>query len=249
MALPPVGAQLLVFSGNYDINTQTDEILDCIAAAGYAGVEGGAKDAVAYKRALDTRGLKFGGQHVGLNSLSDLPTIVEYMRVVETTELSNSGLTTWNNPGLEDYVKSIEILNEAGRKLKDDGINLHYHNHAFEFEKVDGEKTGMDLLIAGLNPAYCDLCVDVAWVHKGGEDPAAFLKKHQNIVGYLHYKDYDDEGWCELGRGKVEYAPILEVVAQMPHISWAMIEQDTTRNEPKDSATESRRYLRDTFAY
>ncbi len=250
MALPPVGAQLLVFSGHYDINTQTDEILDCIRDAGYDGVEGGSSDAALYKKKLDERGLIYGGGHVGLSVLqTGLPDLITYLKTVECREVCNSGLTTWNSPGLEDYLKSIEILNEAGRTLRSEGISLHYHNHAFEFEKIDGDKTGMDLLFAGLDPGAVDFCVDVAWVQKGGEDPAAFLRAHEDRIGYLHFKDFDDDGWTELGRGKVDFGALLPVVDAMPHVSWVMIEQDTTKINPKDSITISRRYLKDTFGY
>lgn len=250
MALPPVGAQLLVFAKKYDINKDTDEILDTVAAAGYAAVEGGPRENPAeYRRKLEARGLVYGGSHVGLAVLKDVQPIVEYLRAVGASDVSNSGLTTWNNPGLDDYRESIKILNEAGRQLRDQGVHLHYHNHAFEFEKVDGEKRGIDLLIEGLDPEVCDLCCDVAWVGRGGDDPAAFLRRHQDRIGYLHFKDYNDQGWIEMGQGKVDFAAIMQVLPQMPRVRWVMIEQDSTEIDPKDSATISRKYLRDTFGY
>ena len=58
-----------------------------------------------------------------------------------------------------------------GKQFRDEGIHLHYHNHDFEFLKVDGNKTGMDILMEGLDFRVVDLCVDVAWVMRGGDDP------------------------------------------------------------------------------
>ncbi len=249
MALPPVGSQLIVFGRKYDVQTDIERILDTLAAAGYAGVEGGPKDAVAYRRMLDERGLRHAGSHTSPSQLQDVKPLVEYLRATGASDISNSGLRQWNERTLQDYRATIEVLNEAGRRLRDQGIHLHYHNHDFEFEKVDGERTGMELLLDGLDPEACDLCVDVAWVQKGGGEPAAFLQKYKERIGYLHLKDFDDESWTELGRGQVKLDAVIQTMSDMPRVRWAVIEQDTTRNEPMDSVTESRRFLRDTFNY
>lgn len=250
MALPPVGAQLIVFGKKYDINKDTVTILDTLAAAGYAAVEGGPREnPAAYRQMLEERGLVYGGSHVSLPVLQDIKPIVEYLRAVGAADVCNSGLTTWDKPGLEDYRASINILNEAGRQLRDEGIYLHYHNHAFEFDKVDGDKRGIDLLLEGLNPEAVDLCLDVAWVGRGGDDPATFMRERKERIGYLHFKDYNDAGWIELGQGVVDFAPIMALLPHMPKVRWVMLEQDSTEIDPLESVAISRKYLRDTFGY
>ena len=249
MPLPPVGAQLLVFGKKYDINKDTDAILDCVAKAGYKAVEGGAADAASFRRKLDARGLAFAGSHVGLKQLLDLQPIIDYLRVVGGRDLCNSALMDWNARSLKDYQEGIRVLNTAGRRLRDEGIRLHYHNHDFEFQKVDGAKTGMDLLIEGLDFSVVDLCVDVAWVWRGGEDPAAYLKKHKARIGYLHFKDFDGKDWIELGQGKVNFPAVMKVLPELTSARWVMVEQDDTKLDPMDSATISRKYLREKLNY
>lgn len=249
MALPPVGAQLLVFGAKYNLNTDTDLILDCVTQAGYAGVEGAAKDLEMYRRKLDERGLRFGATHTGAGALRDVTPYINMLRVLGGTDVNSSALITWDGRSLEDYREAIGILNQAGRQLRDEGIHLHYHNHAFEFDKVDGDTTGMDLLLDGLDFEVVDLCVDVAWVMIGGSDPATFLKTHKDRIGFLHFKDHDGEKWTELGRGKVDFASIMAVMPDLTGVSWVMIEQDSTEIDPCDSATISRRYLQETFGY
>lgn len=249
MKLPTVGAQLLVFGQKYNLNTDTDAILDCVAKAGYQAVEGGAKDAALYRRKLDERGLVFGGTHVGLQGLLDVKPIIEYLKVVGGHDVCNSALRTWDARSLADYREGIRVLNQAGRQLRDAGIHLHYHNHDFEFQKVDGDKTGMDLLLDGLDFSVVDLCVDVAWVLRGGQDPAAYLQRHRERIGYLHFKDFDGTDWIELGQGKVDFAAILKVLPELKKVRWVMIEQDRTKLDPMDSCRLSREYLRSTFAY
>lgn len=246
---PTVGCQLLVFGKKYSIEEDTDAILDCVAAAGYGAVEGGASDPVLYRRKLEERGLVFGGTHVSLKALLDPAPIVEYLEAVGGSDVCNSGLMEWDARELEDYREGIEVLNRAGRQLREEGIHLHYHNHAFEFEPVDGEKTGMDLLMEGLDFSVVDLCVDVAWVHRGGEDPAQYLLDHRDRIGYLHFKDHDGENWVELGEGNVDFAAIMEALPELDKVRWVMIEQDDTQIDPMESATLSRRYLKETFDY
>jgi sugar phosphate isomerase/epimerase len=231
------------------VDKDTDAILDAVAGAGYKAVEGGASDPVLYRRKLEERGLVFGGHHVGLRQLLDLKPLVAYLKTVGGSDLCNSALLDWSSRTLKDYREGIKILNQAGRRLRDDGIHLHYHNHDFEFAKVDGGKTGMDLLIEGLDFSVVDLCLDVAWIFRGGEDPAAYLLKHKERVGYLHFKDFDGANWIELGRGKVDFPGIMKVLPQLKKVRWVMVEQDQTQIEPRDSVAISRKYLKERFGY
>ena len=253
MPLPPLGAQLMVFGGHptlkYDIQTQADLILDSVAEAGYAAVEGGPRDAAAYKRALDARGLRYGGSHVLLPALENVAPLITYLQAVDSHDICNSGLRVWHNRSADDYRDAVSVLNKAGRVLRSEGIHLHYHHHDFEFQAVEGETTGMEILLAGLDPEAVDLCVDIAWVQKGGSDPASYLTEHKDHVGYLHFKDFDADGWTELGRGQVDIGSIMQVLPSLSGVRWVMVEQDTTRNDPRESIAISRRYLRDTFGY
>lgn len=246
---PPLGLQLIIFGGKYDINTQTDEILDAIADTGYSAVEGGARDAVSYRKKLDERGLRYGGSHVSPGALGNLTPLIDYLRVMDAHDISNSGLMQWNNRTADDYKQTIKVLNDAGRKLRDEDIHLHYHNHDFEFDKVDGDKTGFDLLLDGLDPQAVDFCIDVAWVQKGGHDPAEFLRRHAERIGYIHLKDYNADGWAEVGQGVLDWPSVMTALAELPLVRWAMVEQDNTTRDPKESIAISRRFLRDTFGY
>ena len=249
MTMPKVGAQLIVFGKTYSIETDTDLILDAVKAAGYEAVEGGAKDAALYRRKLDERGLVYAGTHTGLKALLDLAPMVRYLQTVGGNDWCISGLMTWEGRTLADYLTGIDLLNKAGRELRKEGIHLHYHNHDFEFLPVDGARTGMDLLLAGLDPAAVDLCVDVAWVRVAGGDPAEFLRSRKDRVGYLHFKDHDGKTWIELGQGRVDWPTVMKVLPELPAVRWVMVEQDSTAIDPSESIAISRRFLKDRFNY
>lgn len=250
MALPPIGAQLLVFSKQFDMKTQMEDVLDSVKDSGYAGVEAGGSDAAQLKAQLDARGLTHGGMHFTPSRLRDVQPVIEFGKTTGCHHVSNSGLLVWNERSRADYLETVAILNDAGRKLKDAGMQLHYHHHDFEFEKVDGDVTGMDLLHENLDPDCVDFNFDVAWIQKGGQNPAAYLRKYKDRTTYLHFKDFDSNGeWTELGRGVVNFGEILAVLPELTGVEWVMLEQDTTKIDARESARISRAYLRDTFGY
>ncbi|MFN4241866.1 MAG: sugar phosphate isomerase/epimerase family protein [Tepidisphaerales bacterium] len=243
--LPPVGAQLIVFGKVYPVAEHFDRILDCLAAAGFTATEGGVPDPVATREKLAARNMRLAGSHTTVRPLTEkLDELADYLLRAGAADLCNSGYLDWKHDTLDRVRHSCELLNEAGRKLRSRGIHLHYHNHAFEFETRFEGRTIMDWTIELLDPEACDLCVDVAWVYRGGEDPVAFLRRHKDRIGYIHLKDWDGTHWAELGRGKVPIAECLEAVRENPRIRWVIWEEDQSQIDPFEAATVSGRYLK-----
>jgi sugar phosphate isomerase/epimerase len=249
MALPPVGLQSGILHNKYSLDTQTDLILDTLKQCGYAAIEGGAKDAGEFRRKLDARGLRYAATHMAMSAKPDMKQMIDYLHTVGGADICNSGINEWSRPGPKHFAESIKYLNDLGRSLRREGIHLHYHNHAFEFDKIDGERSGMDFLLDGLDFEVIDLCVDVAWVWRGGSDPAEFLRNHKEKVGYLHFKDTDKTEWHEMGRGSLDWKGIMKVLPELTRCRWNCIEQDSTKLDPLESIAISRRYLIDTFGY
>lgn len=83
-----------------------------------------------------------------------------------------------------DFAKQAE---DYALKLKEDGIDLYYHNHHIEFMKVEG-KYLLDIIRE--NAPHMGFELDTHWIHRGGENPVAFIKKYAGSVRLLHLKDY-----------------------------------------------------------
>ena len=83
-----------------------------------------------------------------------------------------------------DFAKQAE---EYCLKLKEDGIDLYYHNHHIEFMKVNG-KYLLDILRE--NAPHMGFELDTHWIQRGGENPVEFIKKYAGSVRLLHLKDY-----------------------------------------------------------
>lgn len=246
-ARPPLGLQAIVLGKQYPITDPS--VMNHVAQCGYEAVECAVGDPVQLKRMLDERGLKYGGLHVNPARLEHTDRIIETLGVLDAHDVCNSGLWTWDNPGPDDYRRAIDTFNTAGRRLRDAGIHLHYHNHAFEFTAVDGERTGMDLLLGGLDPGAADLCVDAGWVAKAGLDPVAFLRENRAMTGYLHLKDFRGDEWMELGSGEVDIRGVVDLLPELDGVRWVMVEQDSSRIGPLESIAKSRAYLREQCNY
>ena len=84
-----------------------------------------------------------------------------------------------------DFAKQAE---EYCLKLKEDGIDLYYHNHHIEFMKLENGKYLLDVLRE--NAPSMGFELDTHWIHRGGENPVEFIKKYAGSVRLLHLKDY-----------------------------------------------------------
>jgi sugar phosphate isomerase/epimerase len=254
MALPVLSLQPGWLRKKYALSNPSDArvVLDRMQALGITGIEGGAPDPVSFKRELDARGLRYSGTHTALSSRPDPGTLFSYLHAVGGADICNSGILEWNKPGPEHFREGIRAINELARAARVEGIYVHYHNHAFEFDVIDGTRTGMDYLLDGLDFAndHLGLCLDIAWVWRGGQDPARFIEAHAEKIRYLHLKDTDDSEWQELGRGKIDWQAVFRAIEKLPHCRWAAIEQDETREEdPLVSVEISRKFLREQHGY
>ena len=90
-----------------------------------------------------------------------------------------------------DVQKCIDFAKRAEEyclKLKEDGIDLYYHNHHIEFMKLENGKYLLDVLRE--NAPTMGFELDTHWIHRGGENPVEFIKKYAGSVRLLHLKDY-----------------------------------------------------------
>lgn len=105
--------------------------------------------------------------------------------------------------GYEDFKKDIVIIAEECKKY---GITLLYHNHDFEFVKVDG-KYKLDHLYDDVPADVLQTEIDTCWARVGGENPAEYILKYSGRAPLVHFKDYVGERSSDMyeliGGGKV----------------------------------------------
>jgi sugar phosphate isomerase/epimerase len=244
MAQPQVACQLIVFGGRD--RTDLPGVLREVAAAGYDGYEAGPGEmgTAELKTLLQELDLKLAGVHTGYEGLQDLEDILSYMDALDCRLLMCSGVGS-RDEGLEAYERAAEVFNDAGRRCQEHGIRFCYHNHSWEFEVFDGVRA-LDRLYELTDPRYVYLCVDVYWVAHGGDDPAAFLQKHLDRIGTVHFKDMGEDGsFAEVGQGTLDFPAMMEVLSAKPDLDWIIVEQDRTTRTPKESIALSRQYMQE----
>ena len=132
--------------------------------------------------------------------------------------------------------------NRIGRKLRKEGIQLQYHNHHFEFQKMGvrggkGGTTRFNILMKSADPELLQSELDVAWVARGGYDPAAILTAIKGRVDQVHAKDWgvvnQEPVWRAVGEGGLNWKTIVKAGKAAGVKMWT-VEQDTcpVTNDP-----------------
>jgi sugar phosphate isomerase/epimerase len=160
--------------------------------------------------------------------------------------------------GADTFKHLADVLNKAGEKAKAAGLTCCYHNHAFEFEPLNGT-TGLDIMLANTDKNLVHLELDIFWVSVAGHNPVELMKKYSNRIALLHLKDkaqgvpvqfnekVEPSAFKEVGSGTIK---IPEVLAAAKHIGVKnyFVEQDRTPGDPLVSLRESYKYLSGHFA-
>jgi len=190
--------------------------LDAAAGAGFRLVEtigSHLADAKGVKAGLDARGLTAPTGHIGIGDLrGDLPRIADAAHTVGITQLympaypaEERGRTgeSWKKAGAE--------LGALAERLKAEGIGLGYHNHHWELEILDDGRTALESFFAGAEGSPVTWQADIAWLARGGVDPAEWLARYSAILTSAHVKDQApagvtaDDGWTDVGAGILDW--------------------------------------------
>jgi len=94
---------------------------------------------------------------------------------------------------LADLKTYCEYYNEIGRRAAKEGIAFGYHNHAYEFEKVE-DKVMFDYLVQNTDPRYVFFQLDVYWAVMGQRAPVDLFKQYPKRFRLLHIKDARELG-------------------------------------------------------
>ena len=241
-----VAAQLWIFTQTSDWAERSPDLLRELAEAGYDSVEAMFGQAPQDRETMQAAGIAYGAAHLLPPNIEELEPLTDFLQSMNARHVCCSGPLRWNERTADDYRRTAAFLNEKGRRLREQGIRLHYHNHEFEFEKVTGEQTAMDLLLTEFNPNSVTLCFDAGWAQRAGQDAATFLREHGPRVGVLHLRDFRGTQSVPLGQGEINLPSQIALLPHLPNLAYAAIEQDPSPNPLADMQA-SRRHLRNAF--
>ena len=154
-----------------------------------------------------------------------------------------SGLLEWNDRTGEDYRRSAEAMNALGRRFRNEGLSLQYHNHDFEFDLVEDDVTGFDILLSNVDYEAVSLCFDAGWATRAGQNPVEFILRHQEIIRTIHLRDFQDGTSVSLGQGDLDLNSTLEILTKLTKLGAVMVEEDPGTSDPVGDMIKSRTYL------
>src|SRR5215204_2611250 len=139
---------------------------------------------------------------------------------------------------IENAKKAVDVFNNAGKVLKENGISFCYHPHGYEFRPYE-QGTLFDYMVKNMKPKYVNFQMDVFWIKHPGQDPVALLQKYKKRFLLMHLKDRkpgtpgnqngtaDDETNVILGTGDVNIAAIMQA-AKKSRIKYYFIEDESS---------------------
>lgn len=146
---------------------------------------------------------------------------------------------------LDDYKRICEQLNKAGEVCKSNGLGFGYHNHAFEFEKMEGQ-TPFDVMLTELDPKYVSIEMDIYWVVRAGADPLEYFDRYPGRFEQWHVKDMDkndSDRNADIGSGSIDYKPIFAQAKRSGMKHW-YVEQESYPGEPIESVGASANFIK-----
>ncbi len=135
------------------------------------------------------------------------------------------------------YVEFAQDASEVAKTLAAAGHIFVYHNHSWEFEKID-HRIVMDIFAEEGDPNYFMFELDTYWVAHGGGSPVAWINKLADRLPIIHFKDMTMIGreqiMTEIGEGNLDWPGIVEA-CEAAGVEYYIVEQDTCQRDPFES--------------
>jgi len=220
---------------------------------------------------LDRLGIKAVSAHVPIDLLiQDLDRVIADFGKLGCQYIAVPWLDEPRRPGSAAWPQVVEQIKAIAAALQKAGMKLLYHNHDFEFVKLDGQYA-LDLLYAAVQELGAEL--DTCWVNVAGVNPAEYILKYSNRCPIVHLKDFvmsgrgkpkkmyslildngKDDSVVEEDESSFDFRPVGYGVQDFPAIldasvkagaQYVVVEQDRSSQRPSlDAARMSREYLK-----
>ncbi len=125
------------------------------------------------------------------------------------TQMILSGFWLKKDAPLVEWQKAAEACNKMGEQTKKAGLQLGFHNHHFEFEKIDGTLI-YDALMETFNPELVKMQFQVAVINIGYKAVTYFRKYPGRFIS-LHLADYSEKEKksVPVGQGIVDWKELF----------------------------------------
>ncbi|SEB94351.1 Sugar phosphate isomerase/epimerase [Rhizobiales bacterium GAS188] len=198
---------------------------ELLAGLGYKRVEpfgGLLGDPARLKTLLDRHGMTAPSCHVGMDRLrADVKAAVKICKDLGVATIFAPAPLIGERDGGEAEWRALgKELAGIGKAVNAEGLVFGWHNHHWEYGKAADGRTYLDVMFAEAPDLAWQ--ADLAWIKRGGGDPADELKRHKNRVISCHIKDIapagqclDEDGWADPGHGVLDWTALLPVMKEV----------------------------------
>lgn len=149
----------------------------------------------------------------------------------------------------ETFKQAAAKLNQHGSAARKFGMKVLYHNHAFEFDPLEGSsKTQYEVLLKETDPSLVAFQLDIAWAAIAGRNAIDLFNAYPGRFELWHVKDVAglkeiDQSvppskrrgkFIPIGQGDIDYKPIFKA-AKKAGLKYYVIEQDNAAEGGADS--------------
>jgi len=142
------------------------------------------------KTMLDEAGLVALSDHVPFAAIEkDMFKVISDHLTIGCKYIAIPFLDEAHRPGQPGFAKVIRVITKFGALCKEAGIQLLYHNHDFEFQKISG-MYGLDFLYEAVDADVLKTEIDTCWVNYSGVNPSEYILKYAGRAPIVHLKDF-----------------------------------------------------------
>lgn len=258
---------LQLWSVRYLMDEDPVATLEALAGIGYKTIEGTGScykdgkffgiEKKDFANLLNDLGLKMQSIHTpGTGKNSDPGSVnmthrwEEYCDAIAEMGV-HSAILAWLPEGeretMDDYKYTVDLVNKCADAVISRGMKMAYHNHDFEFLKID-DQVPYDYMLQNTDASKVNFEMDHYWVAKAGADSVEYFNKYPGRFHYWHVKDMapgEDKFFAPVGKGIIDYKRIFQH-AELSGMKHFYVEQDEYRDyEPLESMQIGHDYLRD----
>jgi sugar phosphate isomerase/epimerase len=171
------------------------------------------------KAALDAEGLAAPSAHIGAELLTEgWARALDDARLLGHALLIVPGLPAASRGTLDGWRQWADRFNDAGRRARDAGVWLAFHNEPDHMTRIAG-LVPYDVFVDRLDARYVRLQLDVGNMVMGGGDPLAYLRRYPERYWSFHVKDVvaDRTRDTALGQGIIDLRGVLAAIADIAH--------------------------------
>lgn len=189
--------------------TPLDEQLAIVAKNGYTHVETFGPfhdDPEASRKQIEAHGLKVSSAHIAPEVvIDDTGRAIDIVKALGAKYAIAPYLPPEARPTDTAGWRALgEKLQAAAEICAAQGVDVAWHNHDFEFKTLpDGT-----LPITHILGDKLLWEADIAWIARGGGDPAVWIERYRGRLAAAHVKDIappgenaDEDGWADVGAG------------------------------------------------